>query len=262
MVFWWLSDAKKPRVKRFAQTCRSYIRVHFEDWGYIGPLIRASGIAYHQTRSAVSLDRLGRYVIRPLEAANGCWLVFIVLAQTFGVWQRCECLTSSWDGTDYMDLTQWAFTNSKWAYHYWIAGTATSVSTMALAIVYICIEWCVQSHLSTSDPEDAADGLQITRRFRVGMKPLRWLTWEICRWGRKTTLKWTKHPSRKVSPPNRSTTLQREAGTMPAPPLDEGHVLTRPQAPTGDGHLDTGSDMPSGSPSPKPSSSDDPHAQH
>lgn len=36
------------------------------------------------------------YLIRPLEAFNTGWFIYIVAAQTFGSYQTCDCLGSTW----------------------------------------------------------------------------------------------------------------------------------------------------------------------
>ena len=49
---------------------------------------------------------------------------------------------------------------------YWGVGTGTSCLFLAAGLVYIVIEYCTQSHLSTEDYESAAAGLRMTRAFR------------------------------------------------------------------------------------------------
>lgn len=43
-------------------------------------------------------DRLAIFVLDPSEAINAGWLVYIVLAQTFGLYQNCNCMASTWGG--------------------------------------------------------------------------------------------------------------------------------------------------------------------
>ena len=44
------------------------------------------------------------YLIRPLEAFNTGWFVYIIAAQTFGSYQTCDCLGSTWatSGVQYL----------------------------------------------------------------------------------------------------------------------------------------------------------------
>lgn len=37
--------------------------------------------------------------MRPCEIFNSAWLVYIIAAQTFGSYQTCECLASTWAGS-------------------------------------------------------------------------------------------------------------------------------------------------------------------
>jgi len=43
-----------------------------------------------------TIRRLGHWSLVVLEFANVCWLLWITLAQTFGVYQTCLCLSSVW----------------------------------------------------------------------------------------------------------------------------------------------------------------------
>lgn len=43
-------------------------------------------------------DRLAIFVLDPGEALNACWLFYIVIAQTFGLYQNCYCMASIWGG--------------------------------------------------------------------------------------------------------------------------------------------------------------------
>ncbi|KAF2176941.1 hypothetical protein K469DRAFT_645070 [Zopfia rhizophila CBS 207.26] len=107
-------------------------------------------------------------LFRPLEILNVIWLIYIVLAQTFGYYRTCDCVTSSWGvhSGGYLDFTQSDVTNSPWVVYYWTSGTVLSVSVMGLAMIYVVTEWCLQSHISTENYESARRGLRRTRRFR------------------------------------------------------------------------------------------------
>lgn len=38
------------------------------------------------------------FVLRPFEIGNFIWLIYIVIAQTFGIYQNCDCMASTWGG--------------------------------------------------------------------------------------------------------------------------------------------------------------------
>ncbi|KAF1984168.1 hypothetical protein K402DRAFT_359520 [Aulographum hederae CBS 113979] len=116
-----------------------------------------------------------RFFFRPVEWFNAAYLTYIVLAQTFGGFVNCECQSSTWaSGGGYIDLTQWDFTHVEYVQNYWKAGTVLSSTVLGLSLTYVVIEWCIQSHLSTANYEDACRGLRRTRRFRVISYPFRY----------------------------------------------------------------------------------------
>ena len=51
-------------------------------------------------------------------------------------------------------------------YNYWVPGTVVTCFIMIVAITFITIEWCTQSHLNTEDYDDAMAGLHLTRGFK------------------------------------------------------------------------------------------------
>lgn len=135
-----------------------------------------------------------RYFFRPAELINTVWLLYIVLAQTFGAYRNCRCQTSVWGfGGGYMDFLNSRSTKYRWVVFYWTAGTAVATTIMSGGLVYIVIEvsarglpswcsetltehkWCLQSHLSTERYENAKTGLAYTRRFRRMLFPFRWV---------------------------------------------------------------------------------------
>jgi len=120
------------------------------------------------------------FFFRPLELGNTTWLLYRALAQTFGADNTCDCMSSIWaGGGGYIDFTQWNTANSKYVRTSWIAGTTISVTVMSIAMAYIVLEYCLQSHLSTGDPKNAALGLQRVRRFRRLAYPARWLLYRL-----------------------------------------------------------------------------------
>lgn len=106
------------------------------------------------------------FFFRPIESFNTIWLVYIVVAQTWGFYKTCNCVTSTWGGGGgYLDFGVQDVA-SKWVEAYWLTGTLITSTVMGLSIFYITVEWCQQSFLSTEDYEDARQGLIWTRRYR------------------------------------------------------------------------------------------------
>ncbi|KAK7186938.1 uncharacterized protein CC84DRAFT_735552 [Paraphaeosphaeria sporulosa] len=116
------------------------------------------------------------FFFRPLEAFNTIWLVYIVVAQTWGFYKTCDCVTSNWGGAGgYLDFRVQDVA-SKWVEAYWLTGTLLTSSVMGFSMFYITVEWCQQSFLSTEDYEDARQGLQMTRIYRHWTFPFRRLS--------------------------------------------------------------------------------------
>ncbi|KAF1841258.1 uncharacterized protein K460DRAFT_322312 [Cucurbitaria berberidis CBS 394.84] len=133
---------------------------------------------------AMSLQRKWEvFFFRPVEIFNAIWLVYIVLAQTFGWYKTCDCITSNWGGAGgYLDFSVQDTSNSRWVLWYWTSGTVLTSTVMWLSIFYITVEWCQQSFLSTEDYKEAMDGLRKTRMYRHWSFPVRWLSRQLSRW--------------------------------------------------------------------------------
>jgi hypothetical protein len=113
-------------------------------------------------------------VLRPMEVTNLAWLLYIVFAQVLGSYQNCQCLASTWAGKGgYVDFEDSEYYKAHRIVLYWAVGTAISLFITVSGLVYIIIEWCTQSHMNTVEYDEAARGLQRTRRFRKMMLPLR-----------------------------------------------------------------------------------------
>ncbi|KAG8630171.1 hypothetical protein KVT40_001790 [Elsinoe batatas] len=144
------------------------------------------------------------------EFLNMCWLIYIVVSQTFGIYKRCECLTSSWElGIGgYFDFTQNDITDTPNLLAYWVEGTVVGSVAMCAGLVYVVSEWALQSHMNTLDEIKAADGLRSVRRWRKLTYPVRWtiqtlidlfdnLRGRVSR-TRMRSLKWTPYPTRRL----------------------------------------------------------------
>lgn len=72
-----------------------------------------------------------------------------------------------------MDWNNYNTATSTYVRINWAIATVLSSTIMAAAMLYIVTEWCLQSHLSTANMNDAARGLSLTRRFRRLTSPFR-----------------------------------------------------------------------------------------
>lgn len=103
----------------------------------------------------------------PAELANMAWLIRVVMSQTVGAYVSCWCQTSNYGfGGGYVDLSMVINAKLQYVRWNWITGTGISSFVLAIGLAYIVIEWCLQSHLSTSSQDHAREGLQRTRAFR------------------------------------------------------------------------------------------------
>lgn len=41
-------------------------------------------------------DKTALFILRPMDIIGSIWLAYIVAAQTFGSYQNCECMSSTW----------------------------------------------------------------------------------------------------------------------------------------------------------------------
>ncbi|KAG8530468.1 uncharacterized protein KY384_004971 [Bacidia gigantensis] len=114
-------------------------------------------------------DVVKTLIIRPLEAINAGWLIYIIAAQTFGSYQTCECFASTWSqqtGGGYIDFAAYDYYAARGVYVYWSAGVGLSCSVMACGLLYIAHEYCTQSNLSTEHYGRAMKGLEWTRAYK------------------------------------------------------------------------------------------------
>jgi hypothetical protein len=67
--------------------------------------------------------------------------IYIVLAQVFGWYKTCDCVTSNWaGGGGYLDFSVQDTSNSKWVRWYWTSGTLLTALVMGLSMFYITVE--------------------------------------------------------------------------------------------------------------------------
>ena len=277
ILAWWIIDAQKPWFKRLVTSLSSRITISLKQMGVHDRYLRVRTATKRHVSTLVStlrqgllalltelmsqpnadkieniargvIDRwqlletqeqLDYLVFKPVEAVNTAWLLYITLAQTVGAYVNCKCMTSSWGGKNYMDFTQYTTTTSKWVKFYWISGATVSVLTMTGAMIYIVVQWLMQSHLATAQINKAARGLQRTRQFRRLLSPfdefveltvampvealvlLRIKKAVPTNQGQPTSLKWTKSITCKKhhhdpNKPDRRSTEQGQHSRMPS----------------------------------------------
>jgi len=114
-----------------------------------------------------AIRRFGNYGLLTLEDFNVCWLLGTTIAQTFGFYQTCFCLSTRFDG----ELGYIQFDNLEHN-HSDLTITVRSVSagvagTILLAsLAYFVTEWLEQCHVNTFDVVNAQRGLLWARRFK------------------------------------------------------------------------------------------------
>lgn len=110
------------------------------------------------------------FVIRPGEIANTAWLTYIIFAQTFGAYQTCTCMASTWSRRGgFIDFETADDYKAHGIYVSWGLSTALSIFVMSAGLAYIVHEYCTQSHFSTEDYGRAMkvhEGIQEAYAFR------------------------------------------------------------------------------------------------
>lgn len=67
--------------------------------------------------------------------------IYIVLAQTFGWYKTCDCVTSNWAGKGgYLDFSVQDTSNSRWVLWYWTGGTLMTGLVLLFSMFYITVE--------------------------------------------------------------------------------------------------------------------------
>ena len=51
---------------------------------------------FHAFYEMSGKDKAALLILRPLDIIASIWLAYIVAAQTFGSYQNCECMNSTW----------------------------------------------------------------------------------------------------------------------------------------------------------------------
>ena len=111
--------------------------------------------------------RIAQWVLRICEFTNFCWLVYIIFAQTFGIYNSCRCKSSMWGGAGgYMDFEGVQYYKSYGIERSWMLGTLIACMFLGIGLMYVVEQWCRQSFLWTQDWGSAMDGLLWVRRWK------------------------------------------------------------------------------------------------
>jgi hypothetical protein len=117
-----------------------------------------------------------------LEAANTAWFAYIIVAQTFGIYRSCKCMSSIWgNGGGYMDFMDTKFYLEHYAITlHWITGTVVGMLGLGAGLGYVLEQWLTQGHLWAENWENAKRGLGRTRRWRrITLWPRRAWRWLV-----------------------------------------------------------------------------------
>lgn len=166
MIVWWFIDAEKPETVRERARALSRKLTHHPRTSkvrkfFISVMVKIQQIlttmldllpqgmrkslqaAQETWEQSSAQGKLEIAFFRPAEIINATWLLYVTLAQTFGAYVNCTCMSSTWAGYGgYIDFTQYSTTNSPWVKFYWTAGTAVSTAILTVAMVYIVAEVC------------------------------------------------------------------------------------------------------------------------
>jgi hypothetical protein len=111
--------------------------------------------------------RFGNHVLLILEALNVCWLLCTTLAQTFGFYQTCFCLSTRFDGRlGYIQFDNVENNHSDLTITVWSVSAGVAGTILLTSLVYFVIEWLEQCHINTFDVANAQRGLLWSRRFK------------------------------------------------------------------------------------------------
>lgn len=98
-----------------------------------------------------------------------------------------------------MDFETYAYYRANGVKYYWGVTTGISCFCLTVGLIYIVIQYCTQSHLSTEDYDSAAKGLRSTRRFKKYTVWLRLPGEFLAKCMHKTTLGMFKSTSKSLT---------------------------------------------------------------
>ena len=179
MLVWWLTPIRSGATPGWLQRAaigdpllnvgsrieRKLSKSHSYTWQTsLGEKIRSWMRGWQSLHFRCKVEIL---VLKPLDLVNTAWLIYIVNAQTFGLYRSCLCMSSVWGaGGGYIDFESIVSYKAHGISLYWGAGTALSLVILSVGLLFIIAEWCSQSHLSTMDYDAAIRGLKRTRSWK------------------------------------------------------------------------------------------------
>jgi hypothetical protein len=105
----------------------------------------------------------------PMEIIALSWLLYMVIAQSAGLYNTCWCL--GWEGWfNFTTARSWTGPDVK---GHWITALCLTLIIMLVSFAFIIEEWCTQSHMATHNYEKAMRGLARTRTFKWLTSPIR-----------------------------------------------------------------------------------------
>jgi hypothetical protein len=183
-------------------------------------------------------EKWERWFFIPIEIISVGWLMYMVIAQSAGLYNTCWCL--SWEGWfDFETAKTWKGPSVK---GHWITALALTLVIMGVSFAFIIAEWCTQSHMATHNYEKAMRGLARTRTFKWLTSSVRGvvdfaITKFLSLVGRKRrSLVWKKEhewASGRASPPKKPDELEEETISNIAEiesPLTEDQALEKIKA--------------------------------
>jgi hypothetical protein len=95
---WWLLRAALPDSRRRSYSAMSTLPLSAEKRRFSSKAFLPARRLFNNVRELIHNDP--RYLLEicvliPMEITNTCWLVYIVLAQTFGIYNTCFCQAST-----------------------------------------------------------------------------------------------------------------------------------------------------------------------
>ena len=100
LVVWWLTHKRDltPGVPNSQTSSGSEKNGNSRTDPVTEPVSQAWARLQHLRQQTDLKSVIRTCIIRPGEIINSVWLVYIIAAQTFGSYQTCECLASTWAG--------------------------------------------------------------------------------------------------------------------------------------------------------------------
>jgi hypothetical protein len=103
-----------------------------------------------------AVQRFGNYGLLTLEAFNVYWLLGTTIAQTFGFYQTCFCLSTRFDGElGYIQFDILEHNHSDLTITVWSVSSGVAGTILLASLAYFVTEWLEQCHVNTFDVVNA-----------------------------------------------------------------------------------------------------------